>query len=90
MFGQGLAEAIDAPRFALGRTWGASSSLLALENRFDPSLVRALENAGHELLIHPEGYADVFGHAGALIRHPRDGRVEAAHDPRSDGGAAGI
>ena len=25
-----------------------------------------------------------------LVKHPRDGRVEAAHDPRSDGGAAGV
>ena len=90
MFGMGLAEAIDAPRFALGRTWGASLSLLALENRFDPSLVRALERAGHEVAVHADGYADTFGHAGALIRYPKDGRVEAAHDPRADGGAMGI
>jgi hypothetical protein len=27
---------------------------------------------------------------GMLVKHPRDGRVEAAHDPRSDGGAAGL
>ena len=86
MFGMGLAEAIDAPRFALGRTWGAASSLLALESRFDPSLVRALERAGHEVA---DGYADTFGHAGGLIRHAR-GHVEAAHDPRSDGGASGL
>ncbi len=90
MFGMGLAEAIDAPRFALGRTWGAASSLLALEHRFDPSLVRALEKAGHEVAVNPAPYADVFGHAGALVRNARDGRVEAAHDPRSDGGAAGF
>ncbi len=90
MFGMGLAEAIDAPRFALGRTWGAASSLLALENRFDPTLVRALERAGHEIAIHADAHADVFGHAGGLIRHARDGRIEAAHDPRADGGASGI
>jgi gamma-glutamyltranspeptidase/glutathione hydrolase len=89
-FGMGLAEAIDAPRFALGRTWGASSTLLALENRFDPSLVRALEKAGHEVFVRPEAYADTFGHAGAVIRHAKDGRVEAAHDPRADGGALGL
>ena len=89
MFGMGLAEAIDAPRFALGRTWGAASSLLALENRFDPSLVRALERAGHEVAVHADGSADTFGHAGGLIRHAR-GHIEAAHDPRSDGGASGL
>ncbi len=89
-FGMGLADAIDAPRFALGRTWGAASSLLALENRFDPTLVRALENAGHELVVQPFDYADTFGHAGGLIRYPKDGRIEAAHDPRADGGALGF
>ncbi len=89
-FGMGLAEAIDAPRFALGRTWGASSSQLALENRVDPSIVRALEKAGHEVAVHADGYADTFGHAGGLIRHPKNGRVEAAHDPRADGGAMGL
>jgi len=32
---------------------------------------------------------DLFGHAGALMRSPK-GEIAAAHDPRSDGGAAGI
>jgi gamma-glutamyltranspeptidase/glutathione hydrolase len=30
-----------------------------------------------------------MGHAGAAILHP-DGMLEAAHDPRADGGAAGV
>jgi gamma-glutamyltranspeptidase/glutathione hydrolase len=30
-----------------------------------------------------------MGHAGAAILHP-NGTLEAAHDPRSDGGAAGV
>ncbi len=88
-FGQGLANAIDAPRFLLGRTWGAASASLKLENRFDPALVRALEKAGHEVEVSPYAYADSFGHAGTLLRRPR-GEIEAAHDPRSDGGAAGL
>ena len=88
-FGQGLAEAIDAPRFLFGKTWGAASVSLKLESRFDPTLVRELARAGHEVELSPLPYADSFGHAGALMRHPR-GEVEAAHDPRSDGGAAGI
>jgi hypothetical protein len=33
---------------------------------------------------------DDFGHAGMLVKHPDDGRVEATHDPRSDGGPAGL
>ena len=88
-FGQGLAQAVDAPRFLLGRTWGEASASLKLENRFDPSLVRELERAGHVVEMSDHAYADSFGHAGALIRQPR-GEIEAAHDPRSDGGAAGI
>ena len=46
-FGMGLAEAVDAPRWLLGKTWGSASISLKLENRFDPTLIRALEKAGH-------------------------------------------
>jgi gamma-glutamyltranspeptidase len=35
-----------------------------------------------------EPYSDIMGHAGAVVLHP-DGNLEGAHDPRSDGGAAG-
>jgi gamma-glutamyltranspeptidase/glutathione hydrolase len=34
-------------------------------------------------------YADMFGHAGMLVRDTK-GRIEADHDPRADGGARGI
>ena len=81
--------AIDAPRFLLGRTWGDESVTLKLEDRFDSSLVRALQRAGHEVEIAREAYSDAFGHAGALVRAP-NGRIRGAHDPRSDGGAAGL
>lgn len=84
-----LAGAIDAPRFRFDKRWGAPRATLKLENRFDPSLVSRLENVGHELEMTGESYGDQFGHAGMLVRH-RDGRIEAAHDPRSDGGAEGI
>jgi len=30
-----------------------------------------------------------MGHAGAVVLHP-NGTLEAAHDPRADGGAAGV
>ena len=85
--GMGLAEALDAPRFVFGRTWGAASTRLAMEEEFDPSITRALEKAGHDVALQPR--SDAFGHAGALIRHPK-GRVEAGHDPRADGGAEGL
>jgi gamma-glutamyltranspeptidase/glutathione hydrolase len=87
-FGQSLADAIDAPRFLFGKTWGAESSAVKLEGRFDPGLARALEAAGHAIEMSSEAYSDEFGHAGALMRE--NGAIAATHDPRSDGGAAGI
>ena len=90
-FGTGLAEALDAPRWLLGRTWGQESTTLKLENRFDPDLVAGLRRLGQEVEVLDEPYSDVLGHAGMLVRyHASAGvRIEAAHDPRADGGAQG-
>jgi gamma-glutamyltranspeptidase/glutathione hydrolase len=88
--GQGLAEAIDRPRFVPGQRGGDGEALLRLESRFDEGLVRALREAGHQLVVEDIAYGDAFGHAGALIRHSLDGRIQAAHDPRADGGALGF
>jgi oxamate amidohydrolase len=85
-----IAAAIDAPRFLLGKTWGDAATSLKLENRFDPALVRALERVGQRVEVVDASHADMFGHAGMLSRGPADGAVAAAHDPRSDGGSAGI
>jgi gamma-glutamyltranspeptidase/glutathione hydrolase len=84
-----LARAIDAPRWLLGRTWGAQTSGLRLEARFDGNLIDQLVAAGHKVEVLPEAYSDLMGHAGAVVLHP-DGTLEAAHDPRADGGAAGV
>ena len=83
--GMGLQEAVTAPRWLLGRTWGDVSTTLKLEQRFDPGLVAALRAAGHEVeMIAP--FSDLAGHAGAVLRHP-GGLIEAACDPRADGAA---
>jgi gamma-glutamyltranspeptidase len=89
-FGMGPADAVDAPRWLLGRTWGASNTSLKMEGRFDAGLVAALKRMGHDVEERSAPYMDDFGHAGMLVKHPRDGRVEATHDPRSDGGPAGL
>ena len=88
-YGQALPQAVSAPRWVLGRTWGEESASLKLENRFDPALVRALREAGHEVEVLDRAFSDMMGHAGALVRHP-DGRIEGAADPRSDGAATGV
>ena len=84
-FGMPLQAAVTAPRWLLGRTWGAVSTTLKLEDRFDPALVSALDAAGHATeIIAP--FSDLAGHAGAVVRHP-GGLIEAAADPRADGAA---
>ncbi len=81
--------AIDAPRWLLGRTWGATHPNLRMEARFDAELVDRLMSAGHDVEVLPEPYSDLMGHAGAVVLHG-DGTLEGAHDPRADGGAAGV
>ncbi len=85
-FGQTLQQALTAPRWLLGRTWGEESVTLKLEDRFDPAVVQALRNAGHNVeLLAP--FTATMGHGGALVRHA-DGTFEGAADPRSDGAVA--
>ena len=89
LFRQPLEQALDAPRWLLGRTWGSTVTNLRLESRFDGNLVDRLMSAGHDVEVLDEAYSDTMGHAGAVILHP-DGTLEGGHDPRADGGAAGI
>jgi gamma-glutamyltranspeptidase/glutathione hydrolase len=88
-FREPLDRAIDRPRWVLGRTWGAARTALRLEARFDGNLLDQLALAGHEVDVLAEDYSDVMGHAGAVVLH-KDGTCEGAHDPRADGGAAGV
>ncbi|WP_306132252.1 gamma-glutamyltransferase family protein [Roseivivax marinus] len=84
-YGQDLQAAVTAPRWLLGKTWGQETTTLKLEDRFDPSLVAALQDAGHDVeTIAP--FSDLAGHAGAVVHHP-SGLFESASDPRADGAA---
>ena len=89
LFDQPLAEAVDAPRWLLGRTWGSEHTNLRMESRFDGNLIDRLLSAGHDVAVIPEAYSDTMGHAGAVVLHP-DGSMEGGHDPRADPGAAGV
>jgi len=88
-FRQPLEEVLDAPRWLLGRTWGSTHTNLRMESRFDGNLIDRMMSAGHDVAVLGEGYSDTMGHAGAVILHP-DGTIEGGHDPRADGGAAGV
>jgi gamma-glutamyltranspeptidase/glutathione hydrolase len=87
LFGMNPQEAISAPRWLLGRTWGQTSDSLKLEARFADDTVAALRAMGHEVDV-LSAWDETMGHAGAIIRHP-NGLLEGASDPRSDGAAAG-
>ncbi|MGD9845110.1 MAG: gamma-glutamyltransferase family protein [Variibacter sp.] len=89
LFRQPLEEALDRPRWLLGRTWGSTHTNLRLESRFDDRLVEQLLSAGHDVEVLGEDYSDTMGHAGAVILNA-DGTLEGAHDPRADGGALGL
>lgn len=86
-YGVPLDDAVAAPRWVLGRTWGDHSDSLKLESRFDPALIDELRRRGHVVDLLGD-YDETVGHAGAIVRHP-DGRIEGASDPRSDGAAVG-
>jgi gamma-glutamyltranspeptidase/glutathione hydrolase len=90
-YGQDLQAAITAPRWLLGRTWGAATDGLKIENRFPPEVIEALRTAGHEVEV-VGAFEEMMGHAGAIVQHTsgsRAGVLEGASDPRSDGHAAG-
>ena len=89
LFRQPLDKALDAPRWLLGRTWGSAQTNLRMESRFDGDVVDRLLSAGHDVEVLGEPHSDTMGHAGAVIIHP-NGTLEGGHDPRADGGAAGV
>lgn len=83
VYGQTLEQALWAPRWLLGRTWGAPSDSLKLEERFDPTVIAALRTRGHEIEL-LSAFDEATGHAGAIVRSAQ-GALSGASDPRSDG-----
>ena len=83
-----LQQAVSAPRWLLGRTWGERTTSLKLESRLPESLMTALRDAGHEIET-LGAYDSTMGHAGAIVAHP-DGYQAGAADPRSDGHVAAV
>ena len=85
-YGDHPQQAIERPRWLLGRTWGQSSDSLKLESRFDPAVVAQLRALGHEVET-IAAWDEGVGHAGMLIRHA-NGVLEGGFDPRSNGAVA--
>jgi gamma-glutamyltranspeptidase/glutathione hydrolase len=88
LYGMHPQQAISAPRWLLGRTWGRPSETLKLERRFPQELFDDLKSRGHD--VEWIGAMDeTVGHAGALMRQA-DGTMFGGFDPRSDGAVAGF
>ena len=87
-FCQPLDVALDAPRWLIGRTWGSAHDNLRWNCA---STATCSTGCCRPAMTWPLGepYAENMGHAGAVVLHP-DGMLEGAHDPRADGGAAGV
>ena len=86
--GMGVADAVDAPRWLLGRTWGRTSTTVKVENRFDALIVegsrawatRSRNSAGPIRDLRP------CRHAGAPPpRRPRRGGARSALGRRRRG-----
>lgn len=89
--GTGLAQAVAAPRWLLGRTWGEDSTSLKIEEGFASALYDALAAAEHKVERVP-GNNSMMGHAGAIVmgQDATGPWFEGASDPRCDGRAAGL
>ncbi|MBB6635510.1 gamma-glutamyltransferase [Cohnella thailandensis] len=86
-YGMDPQEAVSAPRWVWGRTWGEQTQELKLEARVDEQVASALRNAGHAVRIVGE-YDGIVGHAHA-IRIEENGIRSGGTDPRCDGAAIG-
>lgn len=88
-FGMTPQEAITAPRWLYGRTWGASSNDLKLEGRIPSEVVAELKKRGHPVKVVAD-FTDTMGHAGAILVNQETGVLEGGTDVRGDGLAAGF
>lgn len=87
-YGYGVQEAIEAPRWLFGRTWGASSNSLKLESRISSKIAEELKKRNHLVEMVPE-FSDVMGHSGVIRIDPENNVKHGGADPRGDGAALG-
>ena len=86
-FGYDVQQAIEAPRWLMGRTWGTASSALSLEARIPEEAARELALRGHPVQI-VGAWDGTLGHAQAIRIDAETGFLEGGADPR--GAHAGV
>jgi len=87
-FGFSVQDAIEAPRWLLGRTWGVSSNDLKIEGRVPQPVIQELLKRGQPVKVVSD-YTDTMGHAGAILIDPVTNVKSGGADPRGDGMAVG-
>lgn len=87
-FGYDVQQAIESPRWLMGRTWGTTSSDLRLESRIGDQVARELTRRGHPVRT-DAAWSGSMGHAQAIRIHHDRGLLEGGADPRGDGAAHG-
>lgn len=87
-FGYDVQQAIEAPRWLMGRTWGSESRDLSLEGRISDEVVRNLRARGQPTRM-LQDWDDNMGHAQAIRLEPETELLEGGADPRGDGAALG-
>ena len=87
-FGFDVQQAIEAPRWLMGRTWGTASSALSLESRIADEVIRELTLRGHPVQV-VAAWHGTLGHAQAIRIDRATGFFEGGADPRGDGAALG-
>ena len=84
---QPIDQALQTPRFLLGRSFFDSTDNLKLEGDMSTATVDGLATMGHEVEVIP-ARSPMTGHAG-IIAIDAAGQRSAMHDPRGEGTALG-
>jgi gamma-glutamyltranspeptidase len=87
-FAYDVQQAIEAPRWLMGRTWGTRSRNMSLEGRISDEVVRELKRRGQPVQMVTD-WNDNLGHANAIRVDREQGLFEGGADPRGDGAALG-
>jgi gamma-glutamyltranspeptidase/glutathione hydrolase len=87
-FGYDVQQAIEAPRWLMGRTWGTRTRNLSLEGRISDEVARELKRRGQPVQMVTD-WNDNCGHANVIRVDREHGLLEGGADPRGDGAALG-
>lgn len=83
-FGYNIQQAIEAPRWLHGKTWGEDSETFKLEGRISDNIFDELEKRG-QMVERLADWSGTMGHAQGIVADQKRGTLSAGADPRGDG-----